>query len=71
MSMPASVWTMNGAAAHVAVGAVELLPEVLDARRVLAVEQLEQRLRQRLRHARIERLVRGVALVVSRGVALS
>ena len=33
-------------AAHVAVRAEELLPEVLDARRVLAVEQLEQRLGQ-------------------------
>ena len=33
-------------AAHVAVGAVELLPQMLDARRVLAVEQLEQRLGQ-------------------------
>ena len=33
-------------AAHVAVRAIELLPQVLDARRVLAVEQLEQRLGQ-------------------------
>ena len=36
-------------AADVAMGAVDLLPEVLDARRVLAVEQFEQRLGQRLR----------------------
>ena len=33
-------------AAHVAVRAVQLLPEVLDARRVLAVEQLEERFGQ-------------------------
>jgi hypothetical protein len=33
-------------AAHVPVRAIELLPEMLDARRVLAVEELEERLRQ-------------------------
>src|SRR5262249_59249877 len=33
-------------AAHVAVGAVDFLPEIFNARRVLAVEQLEQRLRE-------------------------
>ena len=43
-------------AAHVAVRAVQLLPEVLDARRVLAVEQLEQRLGQRLGRPRIDAL---------------
>ena len=43
-------------AAHVAVGAKELLPEMLDPRRVLAVEQFEQRLGQRLRRPRIDPL---------------
>ena len=36
----------DGAAAHVTVGAIELLPQVLDAGGVFAVEQLEQRLGQ-------------------------
>src|SRR5439155_641295 len=43
-------------AANVAVGAVDLLPQVLDPRRVLAVEQLVQRLGQGLRDARIDAL---------------
>ena len=43
-------------AAHVAMGPVDLLPEIFDARRVLAVEQLEQRFDQRLRHSRIDSL---------------
>ena len=41
-------------AAHVAVRAVNLLPEKLDARGVLAVEQLEERLRQPRGDVRLE-----------------
>src|SRR5207248_1923455 len=40
-------------AAHVAVRAVDLLPQVLDARRVLAVEQLEQGLGEDARDLRL------------------
>ena len=38
-------------------GAIELLPQVLDPRGVLAVEQFEQRLGQRLRRPRIGPLI--------------
>ncbi len=41
-------------AAHVAVRAEELLPEMLDAGRVLAVEQLEQRFGQGAGDLRLE-----------------
>src|SRR5262249_49439924 len=43
-------------AANVAVRPEQLLPQVLDARRVLAVEQLVQRFDQRLRGARVDAL---------------
>ncbi len=46
----------EGAAALVALRAVERLPQVLDPRRILPVEQLEHRLRQRLRHRRHDAL---------------
>ena len=40
-------------AADIAVRAVELLPQVFDARRVLAVQQIEERRRQSLRDVRL------------------
>ena len=42
------------AAADIAMGAIDLLPEVLDARRVLAVEELKQRLRELNRDVRLQ-----------------
>jgi hypothetical protein len=44
------------AAADVAMGAVDFLPDVLDARRVLAVDQIEQDFDERLGDARIDAL---------------
>ena len=44
------------AAADVAMRAVDLLPKVLDARGVFAVDEFVERFDERLRHARIDRL---------------
>jgi len=56
MSMAASVWIMRAPPRMLAMGAEDFLPEILDARRVLVVEQLEQRLDERLGYAWIDPL---------------
>ncbi len=53
-------------AAHVAMAAVQLLPQVLDARRVLAVQQFEERLGQEVGRARLQ----GADLAPARHLAI-